>query len=60
MDKEDRYVFVLDQYDGDKFIYDSDLGCRIDNLSECADILNGKEEQIYSLHKEIERIQKGK
>lgn len=55
MGKEDRYNYVFDQYDGDKFIYDSKLDNRIEDLRECADILNGKEEQIDALHKEIKR-----
>lgn len=54
MNKIDRYVFVFDQYDGDKFIYDSKLGCRIDNLRECAGILNGKEDKIEELKKQVQ------
>lgn len=46
MEKTERYNYVFDQYDGDIFIYDSQEDERIDDLSQCADILNKKEKEI--------------
>lgn len=46
MEKTERYNYVFDQYDGDSFIYDLKEDKRIEDLSECADILNKKEKEI--------------
>lgn len=46
MEKAERYNYVFDQYDGDSFIYDLKEDKRIEDLSECADILNKKEKEI--------------
>lgn len=46
MEQVERYNYVFEQYDGDSFIYDSKEGERIDDLSQCADILNKKEKEI--------------
>jgi len=45
-EKEERYFYVFDQYDGDTFIYDSKEDSRIDDLSRCADILNKYEAKL--------------
>lgn len=55
MDKVDRYNYVFDQYDGDKFIYDCKLDGRIDELRECADLLNAKDKEVQTLRKEIRK-----
>ena len=52
MDSVDRYNYVFDRYDGDKFIYDCKLDNRIDDLRECADLLNGKDDKIEELIQE--------
>ena len=56
MEKTERYNYVFDQYDGDSFIYDSKEGERIEDLSECADILNKKEKEIerWFYHKKVD------
>lgn len=46
MEKTERYNYVFDQYDGDSFIYDLKEDKRIDDLSQCAYILNKKEKEI--------------
>lgn len=46
MEQVERYNYVFEQYDGDSFIYDSKEGERIDDLSQCAYILNKKEKEI--------------
>ena len=46
MEQVERYNYVFEQYDGDSFIYDSKEGERIDDLSQCAGILNKKEKEI--------------
>jgi hypothetical protein len=46
MEKTERYNYVFDQYDGDSFIYDSKEGERIDDLSQCAHILNKYEAKL--------------
>ena len=46
MERTERYNYVFDQYDGDSFIYDLKEDKRIEDLSECADILNKKEKEI--------------
>ena len=51
MEKTERYNYVFDQYDGDSFIYDLEENKRIEDLSECADILNKKEKEIERLTK---------
>ena len=48
----DRYNYVFDRYDGDKFIYDCKLDNRIDDLRECADLLNEKDDKIEELIQE--------
>jgi hypothetical protein len=49
MEKEERYNYVFDQYDGDSFIYDLKEDKRIDDLSQCAYILNKYEERFNNL-----------
>lgn len=45
----ERYNYVFDQYDGDSFIYDLKEDKRIEDLSECADILNKQRKIIKEL-----------
>ena len=56
MEKTERYNYVFDQYDGDSFIYDLKEDKRIEDLSECADILNKKEKEIerWFYHKKVD------
>lgn len=49
MDKEERYNYVFDQYDGDIFIYDLKDDSRIDDLNQCANILNKQDQKIKDL-----------
>ena len=51
MEKTERYNYVFDQYDGDIFIYDSQEDERIDDLSQCADILNKYEAKLAEKEK---------
>lgn len=56
MEKTERYNYVFDQYDGDSFIYDLKEDKRIEDLSECANILNKKEKEIerWVYHKKVD------
>lgn len=51
MDKEERYNYVFEQYDGDSFIYDLKEDKRIDDLSQCAYILNKYEAKLAESEK---------
>lgn len=56
MERTERYNYVFDQYDGDSFIYDLKEDKRIEDLSECAEILNKKEKEIerWFYHKKVD------
>lgn len=55
MEKEDRYIYVFEPYDGSRFVYDSKYGGQLETLSECADLLNSKDNEIQSLREEIKK-----
>lgn len=59
MDKEERYNYVFEQYDGDSFIYDLKEDKRIDDLSQCAYILNKYEAKLAeseNLNKRLQQV----
>ena len=53
-EKNERYVYCYEPYDGDSFIWDSKQNLRIDNLSVCANVMNtlNEEAERWKAHKE--------
>lgn len=51
--KEERYIAVFDNYDGDNFIYDCKEGLHLDGFEFIADILNEKHQRISDLEAKL-------
>ena len=45
-EKNKRYVYCYEQYDGDSFIWDTKEDSRIEDLSECANVMNTLNEEV--------------
>lgn len=53
-EKNERYVYCYEPYDGDSFIWDIKKDSKIEDLSECANVMNtlNEEAERWKAHKE--------